>query len=255
MQKFDPYSMTDRTKKDNEEIFNYLDQEIDLFIDNTDRIFNNNNKEYIADGIRTEAGKGIIKMNKNTIIKALRNGEYEIREESECNIEWGIEECYGDYVLNPNIVSDQCWIGKVLYITDDKGEEQPIAQNIICYPMESLVNNENIDIDEIEEIFDNETNKIFSVEMGIDEECDNESHNDEMKDTLLDFINDNELICYICYPRNFSNEYTCILVDKSFNTDKLPANAEKLTHEEWVKKYLKKNDAATKYYIGFKYYC
>ena len=180
-------------------------------------------------------------MNKNTIIKALRNGEYEIREESECNcnIEWGIEECCEDYILIPNITSDQCWIGKVLYITDKDIEEQPIAQNIICYPMESLVN--GVDINEIEEIFDNETNKIFSEEIGIDEDKDNEDHDNEMKETLLDFIKD--------------NEYTCILVDKSFNTDKLQVNAEELTHEEWVEKYLKKDDAATKYYTGFKYYC
>lgn len=194
-------------------------------------------------------------MNKITIIKALKNGKYEIREECECNcnIEWGIEECCGDYILIPNITSDQCWIGKVLYITDKNIEEQPIAQNIICYSMESLVN--GVDINEIEEIFDNETNKIFSVEMGIDEDKDNEDHDNEMKETLLDFIKDNEYKCYIYYPRNFSNEYTCILVDKSFNTDKLQVNAEELTHEEWVEKYLKKDDAATKYYTGFKYYC
>lgn len=58
MQKFNPYSMTGRTEADNKKILYYLDREIDLLIDSADRIFNNN-KEYIADGIRTEPGNGI----------------------------------------------------------------------------------------------------------------------------------------------------------------------------------------------------
>jgi len=58
MQKFDPYSMTGRTEADNKIILDYLNREIELFIDSTDRVFNNN-QEYIADGLRTEPGNGI----------------------------------------------------------------------------------------------------------------------------------------------------------------------------------------------------
>mgnify|MGYP000973828414 CR=1 FL=1 len=58
MQRFDQYSMTGRTETDNKKILDYLDREIDLFIDDADRVFNNN-QEYIANGVRTEQGNGI----------------------------------------------------------------------------------------------------------------------------------------------------------------------------------------------------
>ncbi len=58
MQKFDPYSMTGKTDNDFNIINDYLNREIDLFIDEADRIFNNN-RVYVADGIRTEQGNGI----------------------------------------------------------------------------------------------------------------------------------------------------------------------------------------------------
>jgi hypothetical protein len=50
--------MTGKTNKDSKVILNCLNSEIDLFVDDTDRVWNNNH-EYIANCIRTEPGNGI----------------------------------------------------------------------------------------------------------------------------------------------------------------------------------------------------
>jgi alkyl sulfatase BDS1-like metallo-beta-lactamase superfamily hydrolase len=56
--KFNPYCMTGLTDKDNKVLLDYINKEIDLFVDDADRVFNNNN-EWIADCITTLPGDGI----------------------------------------------------------------------------------------------------------------------------------------------------------------------------------------------------
>ncbi len=192
-------------------------------------------------------------LSKEQIITALRAGDYSINFESDCScsIVWEIEQLKQDYDtyfgLQPDIVSDCCWIGKVLSITIN-GESEAIAENIAYEPLNSLV--KNISYEEIEEIFDEVTGKSLSQEMMFDENRGNPDHEKRLKESLIDFINENEYKCYIHYPRNFGNEYTCILTEKDVPQDKTH-KFDNITAEEFADMKLKKEDVLTKYYRSF----
>lgn len=181
-------------------------------------------------------------MDKQMILKAIADGKYEIKLENgcDCSIDWEII----DGELQQDISSDCCWVGKVMYISDEY-----ICEKVAYEELKIL--SENITKDELGEAFE-EIGLDLYTEMKFDEDnTDNDVHDIKLSDALKCFINDNDYNCYIQYPRNFANEYTCILVSK--DVDDIPDGAEPILIEEFVDRYLRKDDAATKYDIGFKF--
>ena len=99
-----------------------------------------------------------------------------------------------------------------------------------------------------------EENELLYIldKMSFDEDKEtNYKHEDNLKESLLNYIEENEYTCYIRYPRNFANEYDCILVSKNAEKEDVPEDAEEITAEEFAERYLKKDTATTKYCIGF----
>lgn len=176
-------------------------------------------------------------MNKEEIMEALKKGNYRIERESDCN-------CYFDWKIDKNIglindgYADECWVGNILYIN-----EVPIAQQIIFEPFEVLI--KDISIEDFEE---NDLDNIIN-KMHVDDNTINEMHDNREKESLINYIIDNGYTCYIRYLRNFSNEYDCILAKSGAKVE----DAEEVTPEIFVEKYLQKDDIMTQYFIGFEF--
>lgn len=182
-------------------------------------------------------------MKKEEILKNLKSGNYNIKLESDCGccIDWNIN--FGE--LQPDISSDCCWVGNVLYINDE-----PIIEQLAYEPLETV--KAEMTTREFREMLEENNLEYIIDEMQFDEDhTENEAHNNKLAESLKDFITNNKYSCYINYPRNFANEYTCILVDKDADIDDIPENARKIDIEEFVEEYLQKDDACTKYYISF----
>ena len=184
-------------------------------------------------------------MTKEEVLKAIQEGRYTITCEEECGcmLNWSIEN--GDLVLD--IDSDFCWVGNILRIDDEV-----IAENILDgYPnyfvedfsFEDIfhpLNFTDYDDDGICDCY--EEFKYFDIY------TENETHKKNVYTLLVKFIEENNYDCYVEFPRNFSNEYTCILARKGARR---PDNARPLTPEQFADYYLEEDDAATKYYKGF----
>jgi hypothetical protein len=176
------------------------------------------------------------------LITNLKNGNYKIEMTNECNcsIEWKIVQ--GE--LQADIDSDNCWIGNVLSIDGELIAEQ------IAFESLRTIYLENITTEELIELLEENNLENIIKEMQFNEELEeNKDHDEKMKESLINFINDNKYTTYIRYPRNFANEYTCILVDKSI--EKAPEDAEEITAKKFAERYLVKDDAVTEYFKGF----
>lgn len=188
-------------------------------------------------------------MRKEELLEALKAGEYEIKMESDCgcSIWWDIK---GGELI-PEISSDCCWVGNVLYVKDPKtGEEVAIAEQLAYEPFNEV--GAGMTTEEFRAMLEENDLEHIIDDMQFDEENeDNMDHDKKMEETLVEFIEENEYRCFVRYPRNFANEYDCILVAKDVDDDDVPDDAEEITAEEFAEKYLRKDDAATKYYIGF----
>lgn len=189
-------------------------------------------------------------MKLENLLTNLKAGNYEIKTEYDCgcNGHWKIE----NEELVPDIYSDACWIGNVLYVNDEM-IFQNLAHEEIEILDEELLKEVGYQFNLGDWLLENDIYDI-SAEFGFDDETPNPSHEETMRLTLVNLVEDYD--CYINYPRNFSNEYTCILVDRDAIFDEedkeLLEVSDKVTPEKFAEKYLNKNDAATEYYIGFK---
>jgi hypothetical protein len=186
-------------------------------------------------------------MNKDVIIEALKSGNYNIRLDSDCgcNVDWEITNNHGVFELHPDICSDTCWVGTILEVNGVN-----IAENIAFESIESLV--DSISTEEIKEIFFEATGKELADEMGFDENnTKNATHDKNLRESLIEFIVGSEYRCFIRYPRNFGNEYDCILVDKNAAEEDIPDNVSSLTPEEMADKFLASSTPVTDYWIGF----
>jgi len=184
-------------------------------------------------------------MKKEEILQALKDNNYKIEMESDCgcNIDWKIT----NEELQPEISCDSCWVGNILYIND-----QAIAEQLAYEEFNVII--DGLSTEEFRIMLEENNLEHIIEEMQFDENnTENESHNNKLTESLVDFINENKYLCYIRYPRNFSNEYDCILVDKNANIGDSLDNAEEITSEKFANNFLEKGDASTQYYIGFDY--
>ena len=76
------------------------------------------------------------------------------------------------------------------------------------------------------------------------------SHDNNLRETLIDFVLDNNYICGRDDCRGFANEYTCTLQERS-SDDKGETTQEEAG--EWADAYLYKGDAATTAYVSFRF--
>ena len=186
-------------------------------------------------------------MEKQHILDQLKAGNYriEVQDYCGCNIWWQIH--HGELV--PEISSDCCWVGNVLYVKNPEGEEDAIAEQIAFEPF-SVIGAE-MTADEFRTMLEeNDLDHIYSHMQFNENEAENESHEANLYRSLVDYLEENKFITAVSYPRNFANEYDCILAEPGADLDL--DDAETVTHEEWAKMYLRKDDALTKMYIGFK---
>jgi hypothetical protein len=188
-------------------------------------------------------------MTREQLLEALEWGDYKIKMESDCGcgIWWDIK----DGELRPEISTDCCWVGNVLYVTNpETGEDEVIAEQIAFEPFREA--GAGMTTEEFRSMLEENELEYIIDDMQFDENnTENEDHNDKLEQTLVEFIEENEFKCYIRYPRNFGNEYNCILVTKDADEEDIPDDAEEIDAEKFADKYLREDNALTKYYIGF----
>ena len=181
-------------------------------------------------------------MERKQFIELLEKGEYEIKMEKECNCDFNWE-IKGEGLI-PNINSDMCWVGKILYMHDaDTGRQEPIIQNIAYEALEGLELPDISDID-LQEIIEE-----YDLDMFFNEDAEaNDEHDRRQYESLVEWLKESDYDFYINPRRGFVNEYDCVLAAKDADVDE---DYESVTAEDWAERYLEKGDAVTKYYIGF----
>jgi hypothetical protein len=185
-------------------------------------------------------------MKKDYLLNQLKAGNYriEMQEDCGCNIYWQIN----NDELIPDISSDCCWVGNVLYVENPEGKEEIIAEQIAFEPFRVI--GAEMTTDELRTMLkENDLGYIFFHMQFNENEAENESHEDKLYRSLVEFLQENEYLTAIRYPRNFANEYDCILIEPGADIDY--DDAETVTPEKWARMYLRKDDALTKMYIGF----
>jgi len=179
-------------------------------------------------------------MDKNQLLEALKMGNYEIKLDCNCgcDISWHID----NGMLNLDVSGDDCWIANILCINDVIIAEFPAHGYF-----ESV--DAGMSTDELNKMLEDN-----GIEHIISDMCpsgclENLEHIDRVTKELISFIKDNGYYCYIRYPRDFANEYVCILAEKDINVE----DAEEIDADEFTFRYLRQDDGTTKYYIGFSY--
>ncbi|MFH2076368.1 MAG: hypothetical protein ABIJ57_13665 [Pseudomonadota bacterium] len=174
-------------------------------------------------------------MEKERIIKALEDGDYEVKFDGYCGCSHGWK-VLSDGTLEYDGDSDECWIGHVLYV-----DGTPIAEDVQFEASRVLVN--DIDDDDIpEEIWD---------EMRTGDKEDNDYHQDSMGEALIDWIKDEGYRCYREDGR-FANEYSLTLVKEecadAYESDN--EDDETMSPEDWVDAYYRYPDPITESYVA-----
>lgn len=193
-------------------------------------------------------------MEATKIRQAIDSGKYTIDSISDCgcNITWSIE---GDELV-PDVSSDTCYEGQSLVI-----DGESIAEYI---RYEGLSDNYNVDDypddydgdDDDDSLRSDITTLIKIGEMadrGESGRC--TEHDDKMRDTLKDYIEElagGGWMLYRDNERGFANEYVCILVAPDADKDEIDDDWDKLTVETWVSDHLYAGDAATDAYNSVK---
>ena len=186
-------------------------------------------------------------MERQYLLDQLKAGNYriEMQDDCGCNIWWQIHN--GELV--PEISSDCCWVGNVLYVKNPEGKEEIIAEQIAFEPFREI--GAEMTTDEFRTMLeDNGLEHIIDDMQFNENEAENESHEGKLHQSLVDYLEENKYLTAVVYPRDFANEYDCILAEPGTDLDL--DDVETVTHEKWAKMYLRKDDAATKMYIGFK---
>lgn len=186
-------------------------------------------------------------MERQHLLDQLKAGNYRIETQDDCgcNVWWQIHN--GELV--PEISSDCCWVGNVLYVKNPEGKEEIIAEQIAFEPFREI--GAEMTTDEFRTMLeDNGLEHIIDDMQFNENEAENESHEGKLHQSLVDYLEENKYLTAVVYPRDFANEYDCILAEPGTDLDL--DDVETVTHEKWAKMYLRKDDAATKMYIGFK---
>lgn len=167
---------------------------------------------------------------------AIQAGNFEIRHEAECNcgFDWEIV----DGQLRDVGGSDYCWTGNILYV-----DGEAVFQNIAGEPLESTG---DLDVESI--LTDMDRYDILEDVTRLDENEESTEHLEREHDSLVEWLEESGYDLYICYPRNFGNEYDCILAPKGREPEE---DWDRLTPEQWASEYLRRPDTVTQVFRGF----
>lgn len=187
------------------------------------------------------------KMSVSNLIDFIREGKWEIKEESDCycQFDW---EVVGDR-LEDKTSSDECWIANVLYVNGES-----VAQEVQFESREELV--ELCDYDDT--VYDSEEWDLFEILNDLNPKItqnlrmsdfeENETHSEKKLEALIEWLKESDYDLYINPERGFANEYTCILSPKGSDVDD---ELESVSAQEWAERYLYSGDAATEAFVGF----
>lgn len=178
-----------------------------------------------------------ITLTKEQFIEGIKSGNYEVKLENECNccFDWNIK----DGRLVDEGDSDCCWVGHILYVAN-----VPVYQDMQFEAREDLIKGldvyklltEELDRWDIEEA------------MNTSDSEENEEHTRRKSETLIEWLKESEYKFYIHYPRNFANEYDCILVAPGAE---IKEEWTEINPEEWAENYLWNGNASTEAFNGF----
>jgi len=194
------------------------------------------------------------------IIKNLETGNFRIeyREHCDCRFFWHLND--GELDCDIQSTDGDCWFDNVL-IMDDLALDVGNAGIIACYDahfglnvtvnvrhaVKRVIVNVIQNSDAIQEL----TDGIYSPD------ANNDLHDKRKQAALVNWLEKNtHLNLYTYYPRDFANEYVCVLLAMPYyyyKKDSLqaPAHWYPKTAEKWAEMYLQKDMGGTQYDIGF----
>lgn len=177
-------------------------------------------------------------MNKEKILESLENGNYEIKynEDCGCKINWDID-ANGELVAD--VDSDTCYQSYVLTVGG-----MGIYEYIRYEGWRMLT--DMVDIDDIEDDIIDRCRLTEVIEQG--ESGYSESHDANMLESLVDYLEGCGYELDKDDGRGFANEYTMILRD----TGNIVKNSRE-DCEKWAMDYLYAGDASTQAFVGFSF--
>lgn len=195
------------------------------------------------------------------IIQNLETGNYRIeyREHCDCRFFWHLND--GELDCDIQSTDGDCWFDNVL-IMDDLALDVGNAGIIACYDAYFGLNvtfNVSRDVEQeiVKAIKDSDayqqlTDGIYSPD------ANNDLHDKRKQAALVNWLEKNtHLQTYVYYPRDFANEYVCVLLAMPYyfykkDSLQVPTHWYSKTAEEWAEMYLQKDTDGTQYDIGFK---
>ena len=186
------------------------------------------------------------------IIKNLETGNYrvEYREHCDCRFNWHLENGELDCVITST--DGDCWFDNIL-IMDDLGGKR-IATYDAYFGLTVQITDDEQEI--INAIKDSDAYQKLTD--GINSPgANNDLHDRRKREALAKWLSENDhLQTYVYYPRDFANEYVCVLLvlpHYYLKADHLqiPAHWYPKNAKEWAEMFLQKDTDGTKYDIGF----
>ena len=202
------------------------------------------------------------------ILKNLENGNYRIecREHCDCRFDWRLDngELVCDIVSNDGgcwIDNDDggCWIENVLIMDDLAGQRD----DTLWVSNDGIIANYDAHLgltvslikapqDALQEIVKAIKNSDAIQIADIDSpDANNDLHDQRKRESLVKWLSDNDYLqTYVYYPRDFANEYECILIVKPYYFDANDAKDMELltpkycypkSADKWVEMFLQTN--------------
>lgn len=194
------------------------------------------------------------------IIKNLETGAYRIeyREKCECRFDWRLEK--DELVCDITSIDGNCWYDNVLIMDDlalSVGNAGIIASYDAYFGLNVTVNVSSVAEQEIVNAI-KDSDAYTQLIAGINSpDANNDLHDKRKRDALVKWLEKNvHLNFYTYYPREYANEYVCVLLVLPYYCYKkdslwVPAYWYSKTAEEWAEMYLRKNTDGAQFDIGF----
>ena len=206
----------------------------------------------------------------NKIIQNLKTGNYRIeyQEHCDCRFDWRLER--GELICEAVDTDGFCWVNNVLIMDDLAGKcddtvnvgnagviaayDAEFGLNVPMFNISYSTEQEIVKAIKDSDAHEKLTDGIYSPD------ANNDLHDKRNRDALVKWlkwhIDNRHLQTYVYYPRDFANEYVCVLValPHYFYRDDylyIPAHWYTKTATEWAEMYLRKDTDGTRYDIGF----
>lgn len=182
-------------------------------------------------------------VSKERFIEAIQAGQYEIQKEHDCGcyISWDL----GDGELVMDCDTDACWVGNVLYV-----DGEAISQYICGEGWSDLT-----EIEDVRDMLEDMDREDIIDDMWLPDGEENPDHEKKVHDALMEYLRDCGYKTAIHYPRNFSNEYDCVLVapgaELPNDYDPSKEGWHYISADKWADMYTQEDDGANEYFIGF----